>query len=44
MISELIHDVDYDDVRPIADYFHKETGIIFDTQMIILKSKVIAFC
>ena len=35
---------DYYDVKPIADYFHNETGITFDTQMSILKSKVISFC
>ena len=35
---------DYEDIIPIANYFHKETGIIFDKQMSILKNKVISFC
>ncbi len=35
---------DFHNVNPIADYFHNETGITFDTQMSILKSKVTSFC
>ena len=35
---------DYYDVQPIADYFYRETGITFDSQMSILKSKVTSFC
>ncbi|RLA76353.1 MAG: protein-glutamate O-methyltransferase CheR [Epsilonproteobacteria bacterium] len=35
---------DFHNVNPIADYFHKETGITFDAQMSILKSKVTSFC
>jgi len=35
---------DYHDIKSIADYFHIETGITFDTQMSILKSKVTSFC
>lgn len=35
---------DYEDIVPIANYFHKETGIIFDKQVSILKNKVISFC
>jgi chemotaxis protein methyltransferase CheR len=35
---------DYEDIMPIANYFHKETGIIFDKQVSILKNKVISFC
>jgi len=35
---------DYCNIEPIADYFHNETGITFDTQMSILKSKVTSFC
>jgi len=35
---------DYNDVGEIADYFHGVTGINFDTQMSILKSKVTSFC
>jgi chemotaxis protein methyltransferase CheR len=35
---------DYNDVEPIAKYFHSETGITFDSQMSILKSKVTSFC
>ena len=35
---------DFENVVPIAEYFHKETGIIFDKQMSILKNKVISFC
>ena len=40
----VIHQEDYHNVQPIADYFHNETGITFDTQMSILKSKVTSFC
>lgn len=35
---------DYNDIMPIAKYFHKETGITFDKQISILKNKVISFC
>ena len=35
---------DYSDVQPVSDYFHKETGITFDKQISILKSKVTSFC
>ncbi|NOQ32319.1 MAG: protein-glutamate O-methyltransferase CheR [Helicobacteraceae bacterium] len=35
---------EFDDIKLIADYFHKETGITFDSQMSILKNKVVAFC
>lgn len=35
---------DYNDVEPVAQYFHNETGITFDKQMSILKSKVTSFC
>ena len=37
-------ETDYNDINPIAEYFHHETGITFDTQMSILKSKVTSFC
>ena len=40
----VVHQEDYHDVKPIANYFHKETGITFDTQISILKSKVTSFC
>ncbi len=39
-----IIDEDFNDIIPIAKYFHNETGITFDTQISILKNKVIAFC
>lgn len=35
---------DYCDVTPIAQYFKNETGVTFDKQTTILKSKVITFC
>ncbi|HFB54169.1 MAG TPA: protein-glutamate O-methyltransferase CheR [Sulfurimonas autotrophica] len=34
----------FDDVSAVAEYFHKETGITFEKQMSILKSKVSSFC
>jgi chemotaxis protein methyltransferase CheR len=34
----------FDDVSPVAEYFHKETGVTFDRQESILKNKVISFC
>ena len=40
----VVHPEDYIDVTPIADYFHNETGITFESQMSILKSKVTSFC
>jgi len=38
------YEEDYNDIEPISKYFHKYTGIIFDNQMSILKSKVTSFC
>ncbi|MDQ1244888.1 MAG: chemotaxis protein methyltransferase CheR [Campylobacterota bacterium] len=35
---------DYNDVLPIAQYFKNETGVTFDKQTTILKSKVTTFC
>jgi len=35
---------DYHNIQPISDYFHEETGITFDKQISILKSKVTSFC
>ena len=35
---------DYNDIEPISKYFHNETGITFEKQMSILKSKLISFC
>ncbi|MFT5661084.1 MAG: chemotaxis protein methyltransferase CheR [Sulfurimonas sp.] len=35
---------DYSNVEIIANYFHNETGITFDTQISILNSKVSGFC
>jgi len=35
---------DYQDIEPIAKYFHTQTGITFDKQITILKSKVTSFC
>lgn len=35
---------DYNDVSQIADYFKHETGVTFDKQTTILKSKVTTFC
>ena len=34
----------FDDVVPIASFFKNETGVDFDSQLDILKSKMIAFC
>ncbi len=38
------YEKDYNDIEPISKYFHNETGITFDKQMSILKSKVTSFC
>ncbi len=35
---------DFNNIEPIAEYFHNATGITFDSQMSILKSKVTSFC
>ena len=35
---------DFNDIEPIAKYFHNETGITFDKQISILKNKVTSFC
>ncbi len=35
---------DYNDVTPIADYIKEQTGINFDKQLGILKSKMTSFC
>ena len=35
---------EFDDITPISEYFHKETGVTFDRQQSILKNKVISFC
>lgn len=43
--DEQIKDIeDYNDIEPISKYFHNETGITFDKQISILKSKVTSFC
>lgn len=41
---KVIYEEDYNDIQPIANYFHRETGITFDTQISILKNKVTSFC
>ena len=43
-VLSLKQDEDFNDILPIAEYFHNETGITFETQLSILKSKVISFC
>ncbi len=35
---------DYNDILPISNYFHTQTGITFENQINILKSKVTSFC
>lgn len=35
---------DYNDVSKLAKYFYDETGITFETQLSILKSKLTSFC
>ena len=42
--SSIVQEEDFTDIAPIATYFHKETGITFDKQLSILKSKVSTFC
>lgn len=37
-------ETDYNDINPISEYFHNETGINFDSHINILKSKVSTFC
>ena len=39
-----IYTEDFNDVAPVAEYFYQETGITFEQQMSILKSKVSSFC
>ncbi len=34
----------FDDVKEVSEYFHKETGVTFDRQESILKNKVISYC
>jgi len=42
--KKVIYKDDFNDIEPIAKYFHNETGITFYKQINILKSKVISFC
>jgi len=35
---------EFENIQIIAEYFHKETGITFENQMSVLKSKVMSFC
>jgi len=42
--EKVVYQVDYNDIKPIANYFHSETGITFDTQISILQNKVTSFC
>ena len=42
--NEVEYQVDYNDISPIAKYFHTETGITFEKQVSILKNKVTTFC
>ena len=45
IIEEDIKQVeDFNNIDPIANYFHTETGITFNSQLSILKSKVSSFC
>ena len=39
-----VYTENFDDVAMVAEYFYKETGITFEKQMSILKSKVSSFC
>ncbi|MEA1982110.1 MAG: CheR family methyltransferase [Campylobacterota bacterium] len=41
---EIKYEEDYNDIEPVSKYFHNETGITFDNQISILKSKVTSFC
>jgi chemotaxis protein methyltransferase CheR len=42
--QSLIKKEEYNNIEPVAKYFHKETGITFQNQMPILKNKVKSFC
>ena len=42
--EKVVYQEDYNDIEPISKYFHNETGITFDKQISILKSKVTSFC
>ncbi|MCD6172872.1 MAG: protein-glutamate O-methyltransferase CheR [Sulfurimonas sp.] len=42
--TKIIYQENYNDIEPISKYFHNETGITFDKQISILKSKVTSFC
>ncbi len=42
--SKSVYKEDYTNIEPIAKYFYNETGITFDNQISILKSKVSSFC
>ncbi|MEA3370339.1 MAG: CheR family methyltransferase [Campylobacterota bacterium] len=35
---------DFNDIYPVAEYFRNETGVTFEKQISILKSKVTSFC
>ena len=41
---EILLKEDFSDIESVSKYFHNETGITFDKQMSILKSKVTSFC
>lgn len=42
--QEIVEVEDYNDVTPIAKYIKEQTGINFDKQLDILKSKMTSFC
>jgi len=42
--KKVIPQEDYSDIEIIANYFQKETGVTFDSQMRILENKVNLFC
>ncbi|WP_457748927.1 CheR family methyltransferase [Sulfurimonas sp.] len=39
-----VYKENFNEVQPVADYFYKETGITFEQQMSIFRSKVLSFC
>jgi len=41
---KVVQKEDFSDIESVSKYFHNETGITFDKQMSILKSKVTSFC
>ena len=42
--KKVVYKENFNNIESVSKYFHNETGITFDKQMSILKSKVTSFC